>query len=128
MLERLTSMWTQLSVLKAIARSAVATMAVMVARDRVTAEQGMMCWDGNTYYTTLTDWGCNTRLHSHGVLTGGLTLTEAASGLPSLRPPLPPTAYLRPAQWWEKKESSKACGQVMWSLHLRRRKHRNTGD
>lgn len=43
MLERLTSMWTQLSVLKAMARSAVATMAVMVARDRVTAEQGMMC-------------------------------------------------------------------------------------
>lgn len=42
MLVRLTSMYNQLSVEKAIAIRATATMAVIVASDSVTAEQGMM--------------------------------------------------------------------------------------
>lgn len=40
-LARLTSMYNQLSVENAMARSAVATIAEMVARDNVTAEQGI---------------------------------------------------------------------------------------
>lgn len=39
---RLTSMYIQLSVEKAMASSATATMAVIVARDKVTAEQGIV--------------------------------------------------------------------------------------